>query len=402
MPIYQYVAKNETGEKVQGRGETSSSQALAANLRKKGLWVISIQEAKVKDAAGKGQKGGKVGLIKVAIFCRQLATLLEAGVPIVRAIRDLGEQSEDPILSRILLDMAEQIESGAKFSDALKKYPQVFSTLVCYMVEAGEESGNLTGVMDELTSYLEDQVALKRKIKGATAYPIFVAGFFIIAVSAIVFYLIPQFGEIFAGFDAELPFFTRLVLGISNFMIQKWYFEIGGIVAIIVGYTAYSKTVKGRYNIDKIKLKLPLFGKLVHKIVLVRFCRSLSTMIGAGVTVVSALSITSFIAGNVIIKESIENVREGIIQGSTVAKEMGKQIFFPKMLVRMVSVGEESGKLNEMLSKISAFYNDEVTAAINGLTSIIEPLLIILLGGVVAIVILALYFPIFQLAGAME
>jgi len=408
MPIFSYSAKDASGKKVDGTIESASSYEVVRLLRGKELTVISVE------AKGEGQKQGesktkqektkygKVKLGQLSVFYRQLATMLEAGVPIVNAIKDLSDQSENPNLSAVVADIASQIESGKSFSDALKKHPNIFSSLVINMAATGEESGNLAKVMTELASYTEDQVALIRQVRGAIAYPAFIAAFFVICVSIVIFFLIPKFQDIFASFGAKLPPITSVVLGISEFIIKNILYEIALVGALIFSVFAFGKTNKGKHIYAKVKIKAPLFGKLFHKVILSRFCRSLATLLDGGVAVIYSLTISSKAAGSILLEDFIQQTISGIEKGSTMSGELGKSFLFPKMMVKMIQVGENSGTVPQMLIRLSGFYSDEVKVAVAALTSIIEPLLIVLLGGVVGIVVIAIYFPIFTLASGMN
>jgi type IV pilus assembly protein PilC len=404
MPIFNYSAKDSSGKKVDGTIESASSYEVVRLLRGKGLTVVSVGTKDKEQAKAKQQKTkyGNVKLGQLSVFYRQLATMLEAGVPIVNTIKDLADQSENPNFSAIVADIASQIEGGHSFSEALKKYPNVFSSLVINMAATGEESGNLPKVMTELASYTEDQVALIRQVRGAIAYPAFIAAFFVICVGIVVFFLIPKFQEIFSSFGATLPPITSVVLGISDFLIKNILYEIAFIGISIFSIFAFGKTNKGKHVYANVKIKAPLFGKLFHKVILSRFCRSLSTLLDGGVAVIHSLTISSKAAGSILLEDFIEQTISGIEKGSTMSDELGKSNLFPKMMVKMVQVGENSGTVPQMLVRLSGFYSDEVKVAVAALTSIIEPLLIVLLGGVVGIVVIAIYFPIFTLASGMK
>ncbi|MBU1630346.1 MAG: type II secretion system F family protein, partial [Candidatus Omnitrophica bacterium] len=347
-------------------------------------------------------KYGKVKLGQLSVFYRQLATMLDAGVPIVTAIKDLSDQSESINLSAIVTNIASQIEGGNSFSEALKKYPDTFSSLVINMAATGEESGNLPKVMAELASYTEDEVALIKQVQGAIAYPAFIASFFVICVGIVVFILIPKFKDIFASFGATLPPITSMVLGFSEFMIRNILYEIVFVGGAIFSVLAFGKTDKGKHIYANVKIKAPLFGKLFHKVILSRFCRSLATLLDGGVAVIYSLTIASKAAGSILLEDFTQRTISGIEKGSTISDELAKSFLFPKMMVKMIQVGENSGTVPQMLIRLSGFYSEEVKVAVAALTSIIEPLLIVLLGGVVGIVVIAIYFPIFTLASGMK
>lgn len=402
MSLFSYSAKDGSGRKMNGAIEAASSYELVRILREKGLTVISVKAKEDEKGKPAHVKYGKVGLGQLSVFYRQLATMLEAGVPIVNSIKDVADQSDSVSLSGILTDIAKQIENGSSFSESLKKYPRVFSSLVINMAATGEESGKLPEVMGELASYTEDQVALIRQVKGAIAYPAFIAAFFVICVSVVIFFLIPKFKEIFASFGAELPPLTRIVLGVSDLIIHNILYEIVFVGLLAVCIVAFGKTDKGKHLYARIKIKFPLIGNLFHKVILSRFCRSLSTLLEGGVPVINSLSISSRACDNILLEDFISEVITGIEKGSNISGELKKSPLFPKMMVKMIQVGEDSGTVPKMLTRLSKFYNEEVKVAVAALTSIIEPLLIVVLGGVVGIVVVAIYFPIFQLASSMH
>jgi type IV pilus assembly protein PilC len=404
MPVFKYSAKDGSGKKMEGTLEAASSHELVNTLRGKGLTVVSI-EAKAGGEKG-GQESppthGKVKLGQLAVCYRQIATMLEAGVPIVSTIEDIADQSENRSLGQVLGDVAHRIKNGSSFSEALKKYPRIFSPLVVNMASTGEESGNLPTIMEDLASYVEDQVALIRQVKGAVTYPIFIAGFFVLCVSFVIFFLLPKFQAIFCSFGAQLPPLTLIVLGISSFIIRNIVYELAFLGALIAGFIAYGRTDRGKHSYARLKISFPIFGNLFHKVVLSRFCRSLATLIEGGVSVIQSLSISSRASGNILVEDFVSETIAGIEKGSNVSSELKKSSLFPKMMVKMIQVGEESGTVPKMLMRLSKFYNEEVRVAVSALTSIIEPLLIIVLGGFVLIVVLAIYLPIFQIAGTMH
>lgn len=405
MSRFSYIARDGTGRSVRALQDAESARALVSSLRLRGLTPISVEEIKPKPGArAKPAKVGrkKIKLKEVAVFSRQLTTMLKAGLTIVSSIGDIGAELENLNFQRILKDVRDDIEGGSTFSEALSRHPGAFSILFISMVRAGEAGGNLEGVLEELASYLEGQVALRKKIKSATSYPIFIGVFVFLALCGVIFFLIPKFQEMFASFGAELPLLTLIIMNISNFATHNILAIIG--VAFVMGilFRVFSRTEVGRYQIDRLKLKLPIFGKMVHKAILTRFARTLGTLLASGVSIVLSLEMVAKISGNVLVERALAKVRAGVIGGSTIAEELGKHELFPRLLIRMVSVGEKSGKISEMLEKLSDSYDEELDATISGLTSIIEPLLIVCLGGIVGIVVIAIYFPIFKLAATMR
>jgi len=404
MAEFLCLAKDKSGSNQKVSVEAESVRSAVSMLRKRGLVAISVTQARARRKANRATRGRRrrVKLKDVALFCRQLSVMLEAGLAMVDSVKDIAEQVDNLRFRDVLLDSARRMEAGETFSATVARHPKVFGELFVNMSRAGEEGGSLAKVLSDLSSYLEDQVALRRKVKGATAYPAFIAVFFFGAVGAIVFLLIPRFEKIFKGFGAELPLLTRIIMGASHLIVDNVIFLILGVGLAIFGLVTAHRTSKGHYMIDQALLRVPIFGKLLHKVALTRFTRALATLLENGIAMVSGLEIASSISGNVVMAEAIDNCRSGIIQGSSLTSELRRESLFPPMLTQMASAGEQSGRMSSMLRRFAKFSDDEVTTAVEGLTAIIEPLLIILLGGVVAIVVLAIYLPIFQMAGQMH
>ncbi len=301
----------------------------------------------------------------------------------------------------ILRKIVNDIKSGNSLSSAMKKYPKIFSNIFVSMIKAGEESGKLGKVLYDLSGYLESVEKLKKQVKAASAYPIFVTGFFILTIAGLVLFLVPRFKNMFAAFGAELPFLTKMVMGVSDTAIKNFHW----IVLILAGITAAAvmiyRTKKGRYQADKLKLKLPIFGKIMTKVIIAQLFQTLATLIRGGVDVIASLEIASKVVNNLQIEQIISDMRIKIMEGSTLSAEMDKYPFFPRMTVRMTSVGEKTGRMEELFNRLSEFYNDEVDATVAALSSIIEPVLIVLLGGAVGFFVIAMYLPVFKMATAM-
>jgi len=406
MPKFVYTAKDREGENIYASQEADSGRSLVSSLRQQGLTVISVSELTSKEAVGKkinliGSKR-RIKLSNVSVFCRQLTAMFDAGLSIIDSIESIAQQTENVNFRRVLNRVRDDIQGGDPFSQALAKHPKVFSSLVIALVLAGEESGKLPQVLGDLASYLEDQIALRRKVKSASAYPAFIAIFFFAALCAVVFLLIPKFQSIFSSFGAELPLLTRVVMNISSLALRNIGYEIGALFLSFLLFYAWSRTRSGRYMIDRLKLSLPIFGKLFQKVVLARFTRAFGSLLAGGVTITYSLEIVAQVSGNLLFERAIDRVRTGIIEGSSIGRELAKDPLFPPMLTKMVATGEESGTMSQMLNKSAQFYSEEVDAAVSGLTSIIEPLLIVLLGGMVGIVVIALYLPIFKMVGTVR
>jgi len=406
MAKFFYIARDLTGKRTEGIIESDNIGNVVINLRRKNLTPVEIniieEKGITKIEKKERRKRGRVSLGELAIFSRQFATMLDAGVSIIDILSDLSEQTLNKYFKEVLENIKKDIQAGSNFSNAISKYPNIFSLLYVALVKSGEESGNLVGVMSELSSYIEDQIVLLRKLRQALSYPAVILVFFIGVVSFVFLFLIPKFQSIFSSFGAKLPGLTLLIFKLSQIFLKFLPLFIGFIFLLAIFIYFYRNTKTGRWQIDLLKLKFPLIGKLMHKIALSRFSRSLSTLIAGGVSINSALEIVAGTTGNVIIEDVIKKVRKGVIGGKVLNEEMKKYKIFPPILVRMVRVGEETGRLEDMLNRVSKFFRDEVDATINILTSIIEPVLIIGLGIIVGIVVLAIYLPIFKLAGTLR
>lgn len=408
MAKYFYIARDFSGNKKEGVIEGESTNAVISILRRQNLLPVEIKLIgekgldEVIEKEKKTRKRGRVSLGEIAIFSRQFATMLDAGIPIIDILSDLQEQTINKYFSNVLENIRRDIQSGSNFSKAISKYPNIFSPLYIALVRSGEESGNLVGVMNELSSYIEDQIILLRKLRQALSYPAVILLFFIGVISFVFLFLIPKFQSIFSSFGAKLPGLTLFIFNISRIFLKSLPFVFVGLFGIGIFLFFYRKTEIGKKQIDTLKLKFPFIGKLMLKISLSRFSRSLSTLLSGGVNINNALEIVAATSGNVIIENIIKKVRRGVIEGKVLNEEMKKYKIFPPILVRMVRVGEETGRLEDMLNRVSRFFRDEVDATINILTSIIEPILIIGLGVIVGIVVLAIYLPIFKLAGTLR
>ena len=396
MPEFVFTAKTPNGKTVQGTRFAESEMSLVSSLRKEELVVVAVAPAPIK--AKRSKKGKKVKTKDLAIFCRQMGAMLGAGLPVLESIQSIADQSDHVTMQKVLREIAADVEAGATLCAAFGKHPKIFSTLFTSMIRAGEESGALPNVLKRLGDYLEAKDALNGKIRSASAYPAFIAGFFIMAVAGIMLFLIPQFESIFESFDLELPALTKFLMASSRFIGRYLLWEIILIGGGVFAFIKWHKTPAGKATIDAWLLKAPIFGKLILKAAVARFSSTLSTLMDNGVAVVAALEIVGETSGNAVVKAAVDNVSRGVINGSTIAEKLAESPVFPKMVISMVAAGEGSGNLPDMLGKISDFYSREVDAAISGLTSMIEPILIVGLGVIVTVVVLAIYLPIFQMA----
>ncbi|MFQ5707756.1 MAG: type II secretion system F family protein [bacterium] len=327
-----------------------------------------------------------------------MSTLLDAGVPVLSCLNLMAQQSEDSEFKRVLERIVKDVNAGVTLSIAFAKFPDIFSSLFLAMVRMAEEVGNLAQVLNQLSIYLKEQDQLKKKIKAAITYPRFVLGFFLLVLLAIIFGLIPKFKEIFESFDAELPVPTQMLLNVSNFAKDHLFAELLLLAGVVFLFKQYQKSPSGRYFLDRMKLSLPVVGELFSKSALAKFCRTLSVLLQSGVSFVESLEIAGDTTQNVLFQDALREVKQGIIEGTSLKQQLSKYPVFPPLMVKMVSVGEESGSLDKMLSKISEMYDAHVDSKISGLSSIIEPALMIGLGAVALVVIIALYLPIFKMS----
>jgi len=408
MPKFACISVDSEGQRVEMRYEAASVPEVSSFLRTRGLTPVSIKE--VKEGAFTGQLVGELSALfqahqikisEVAVFFRQLATMLEAGVNLSECLDNLSSQTENQKFALIIRQVREYVAWGRKFSEALSEYPRIFPSLVREMMAVGEESGSLDRVTSEVASYIESQIDLKKKVVNASRYPMFITGFFLFVVAVMVFFLLPQFKQIFDSYGAELPPLTQFVLNVSDFFIRNILYEIILILALAVLIFGYFRGRKGRGALDRIKLKLPIVAKLFYYHLLARICRTLGILLTSGVPLVLALDHTAAVAENVVAERAIREVRERIIQGSTLAAEMRKQSFFPPLVTGMVHTGERSGTLNEILPKVADFYDRELDYRVKALTSTLEPILIVGLGVLVGFFVMTMYYPIFSLSKAL-
>ena len=396
MPQYKYKAKDSGGSALEGTLEAENEKAVITNLRSKGLIVIGVEVQKKKGSLF-GEKKKKVKLGDVVIFARQLSTMVSAGLPLVQSLHILAEQTEHPTFKKVLKEIEQNVETGANFSDAMAKFPIVFSELFINLVRAGEASGMLDEILNRIASYLESMNNLIRKVRSAMVYPIAVSIMAVLVVVVLMVKVVPVFKEIFADFEAELPLPTTILIGISEIM-QKYFLAAIGII-VIIGFLfrKYLRTEKGKFKFDNFQLNMPVFGPIFRKVAVSKFTRTLSTLVKSGVPILTSLEIVGKTAGNVVIEKAVVTVRDSIREGESIAQPLSKCGVFPHMVVQMIRVGEETGSLEDMLGKISDFYDEQVDAAVSGLTSIIEPILIAFLGVVIGAIVIAMFMPIFKM-----
>lgn len=399
--VYLWVAQTKKGRKLKGEIEAANEQIAQSQLRKRNLKILKLKP-KPKDLfANISFLQPKVKNKDIIIFTRQFSTMIDAGLPLVQGLGILAEQSENPTFKHILKEITRDVEGGSTLAEAMKKHPKVFDALFVNLVAAGEVGGILDTILQRLATFIEKAAELRSKIKGAMTYPIVVIAIAIIVIAVILIFVIPVFEDMFASFGQALPVPTQMVVAMSNFMKSKILFIIGGFIALSFIFRQFKRTPFGRRFLDNLGLKLPIFGDLLKKTAVARFTRTLGTMLASGVPILDSLEIVAKTAGNVIIEEIIYDVRGSIAEGQTIAEPLSENEVFPGMVVQMISVGEATGALDTMLGKIADFYDKEVDAAVEALTSMLEPLLMLFLGGSIGGLVIAMYLPIFSMAGAV-
>ena len=400
MPLFQYTARNVQGKNVTGVTEAVSQAVAARMLREQGLIPIMIEAGTAAAAKVRGRRrgrGGRVKLDDLVVFSRMLAVMIRAGLPLIEVINILSEQADKRRLKDVLVQVERSVQEGSSFTEALQKHPRVFSSFFISMVKAGEASGMLDTILDLVATYLEKTASIQRKIRSAVTYPAVVGTFAIVMTFVMVWKVVPQFESIFAELGSDLPFMTRITVGASHFVQQQYLLIFLGVAAMIVGIWMGKRTYTGQRVFDRVKLKLPVFGPLFLKVGISRFARTLSVLIRAGVNILAALEIVAHTAGNSLIEDAVNKTRASIQSGETLAKPLVDSGVFPPMVTRMVDVGERTGALENMLSKIADFYEDQVDATVGMLMSLIEPLLIIFLGVVVGFIVISMFLPLFKM-----
>jgi type IV pilus assembly protein PilC len=402
MPKYNWEAKSKSGSVQKGVMDAPSKDLVEAQLKKYGLTGITIKEESKKfELKIPGLGSGKIETKDLVVFTRQFATMIDSGLPLVQCLDILAGQQENKTFKDILYKVKESVESGSTFADALGKHPRAFDELYVNLVAAGEVGGILDTILNRLAAYIEKAMKLKKRVKGAMVYPATIMAIAVVVVGVILVFVIPTFAKMFADFGGELPGPTRFVIGLSNFC--KHYIILMILLAFGVRYAIakYYTTPRGRKTIDDLLLRAPIVGPLIRKVSVAKFTRTLGTMISSGVPIMDGLEIVAKTAGNVIVEEAIYNVRQAISEGKTMAEPLAACGVFPPMVVQMISVGEATGAMDAMLSKIADFYDDEVDDAVGALTAMMEPLLMVFLGTAVGGLVIAMYLPIFKLAGTV-
>ena len=404
MPVYLWKGRTVGGEIQTGELTLDSQEEALSALRKRRIIISSVREKKNDVKWKMPSMGGGVSTRDLAIFTRQFATMINAGLPLVQCLDILSKQTEKENFRSVISQVMRDVEAGTTLAEAMgkKEHIKVFDELFVNMVEAGEAGGILDNILQRLATYIEKAEALKRKIKSAMVYPTVVLTVALLATSFMLIFIIPTFARMFTGFGAELPLPTKIVMGLSSFLRSYWWAMIGTLVGGSAALQRYYKTDKGHLQIDGLLLRVPVLGDVLRKGAVARFTRTLSTLISSGVPILNGLEITARTSGNRVIQNAIMAARASIREGETISAPLKQSTVFPQMVVQMISVGEETGALDDMLTRIADFYDDEVDTAVDSLTSLIEPIMIVVMGTIVGGMVVAMYLPMFKLINVVS
>lgn len=400
METYVWSGKTRDGKRQKGELAAKNKDEVISIMRKQNIMITSVT-TRSKKLSIKLPFGSKVGDKDIAVFTRQFATMIDAGLPLVQCLDILSKQADNKTFASAINEIRQDVEAGSTYADALKKHPAVFGDLYVNMVAAGELGGILDTILNRLSKYIEKNIRLKRQVKAALFYPATIVAVAFIVIVVLLVYVIPIFAKMFTDFGGTLPAPTRMVIGASNFMRSNILIIIGIIVAAIFGARKYYKTQNGRLVVDNIVLKMPVFGMLARKISVAKFTRTLGTLISSGVPILDGLEIVAKTSGNKVVENAIYATRQSISEGKTLSEPLETTKVFPPMVVQMIAVGETTGALDAMLSKIADFYDEEVDSTVGILTSLLEPILMIFLGIVIGFIVVAMYLPIFKMAGTI-
>jgi type IV pilus assembly protein PilC len=403
MPdTYTYEVRDQSGKTISGTIVADSQALVLERLKEQGLVPVKVGLQKKVSMKMEFNFRTKVKLKDLAIFSRQFSTMVSAGLPMLRALATLENQTSSKALATAVGEVRQDVERGSSLSVAMGKHPKVFNNLYVAMVKSGETGGVLDAILDRLAGNLEREVSLRGRIKSAMTYPIVVLGFVTLIMMAMLLFIVPQFKSIYTQLHGQLPLPTRLLLAVSDAVRTKFIFVAIAVGVIVFLFKRWKKTTNGRRAIDRFKLKAPIFGPLFQKTALSRFSRTLSVMSKSGVPIIQALDVVAETVNNAVMSDAVRDVQESVKQGESLAKPLGRHEVFPGMVVQMLTVGEETGALDTMLEKIAQFYDDEVTAAVDSLTSILEPVMIAVVGGAVGLAVIALYMPMFNIINLIK
>ena len=398
MPTFAFSGRTRGGETISGERIGDSVESVTAALRRDQILVTKIAAVAAKAVAPpKKARAKSVAAKNLAVFTRQFSVMIDAGLPLVQCLDILGNQEEDKNFSAVILATRSDVEAGASLADAMRRHPKTFDPLFTNMIAAGEAGGILDTILKRLATYIEKAVKLKAQVKSAMIYPVAIIVIAGLVVTVILWKVIPTFATLFAGLGAELPFLTRMVIALSNLLVQFMPFIIVILIALGFAFRQYYATEGGRRVVDGTVLRLPVLGPIMRKIAVARFCRTLSTLMTSGVPILDGLEITAKTAGNAIVEDAIMGVRKSVEAGRTIAEPLAETKVFPPMVVQMIGVGEQTGALDAMLNKIAEFYEEEVDNAVTGLMKLMEPIMIAMLGGIIGTIVVAMYMPMFDL-----
>jgi type IV pilus assembly protein PilC len=401
-PAYDYKVRDRSGALVTGQMAGDSETLVLQRLREMGMTPVEVKKAATGLKMEINLRPGRVKLKQIAVFCRQFATMVNSGLPILRALSILGDQTENKELAKVLIQVRTDIENGSSLSAAMAKHPKAFNNLFVAMIKAGETGGVLDDVLLNLADQIEKEVELRRQIKSAMTYPVVVVALVFLILGAMLLFVVPQFETIYTQLNGTLPLPTRMLLGVSSAFRNYWYIVLllGGVAAFL--FRRYKRTDAGRARVDAAKIRVPVFGPLFHKVALARFSSTLAMLLRAGVPILQALDNVREAVNNRVIAAAVEDVKISVREGESIARPLAKHKVFPPMVVQMLAVGEETGAVDTMLDKVAEFYNNEVTATVEALTSLIEPLLIAVIGGCVGAAVIALYMPMFNIINLIK
>jgi type IV pilus assembly protein PilC len=396
MPSYTYLAREAgSGREIRSHVDAATEQAAIANLLNRNLLVVSIQE---KIGRRGRTAGGRVALADLVVFTRQLATMIDAGLAMVQCLQGLAEQTSNKVMRDVIRDVCTRVEAGDSFSMALTKHPKVFNRLYVSMVDAGEKGGLLAEVLARLATYLENTARLRKKVKSAMMYPTAVTVVALAITTFLLVRVVPVFGEIYDGFGADLPGPTKFLITLSDLIRNNLLYIAPALGLVVYGWFAYIKTKPGREFWDRTRIRLPIFGSIAHKICLARFARTLASLVRSGVPILEVLNIVANTAGNVVMEKAVRTASTDIERGDGISAALGKHPIFPSMIIRMMTAGEQTGKIDAMLERVADFLDEEIETTLSGLTSLIEPILIVFLGVVVGGIVVCMFLPIFKMS----
>lgn len=400
MPVYVWEGRTRDGKVNRGEMEAADEEAVISKLRSQ--QIVATKVRKKAREIKLFSLGRKIKIKSVVLFSRQFATMIDAGLPLVQCLDILATQQDNPTFKRILLEVKADVSAGSSLARALAKHPAVFDELYVSLVAAGETGGILDTILTRLSTYLEKSLRIRRRVRGALIYPAVVLTVAIIAATVLLIFVIPVFGAMFKEFGSELPGPTRFIVALSDFVRHNLILIIFVVIGIVLGIRAILRTKQGREAWDRISLRMPIFGELLRKNAVAKFTRTLGTMISSGVPILDSLEIVAKTSGNKVIEHAVMKTRDRIAEGKTIAEPLAETGVFPPMVIQMITVGEATGALDVMLSKIADFYEDEVDATVDTLSTLIEPIMIVLIGGIVGGMLIAMYLPIFKLATVMK